>query len=138
MSPFRASIVESFRQRGVRCTSQRYAILECLLTNPKHPTAEEIFRTINRGDPRASLATVYKALHALAEAGLIRELSFGAAAAQFEANAERHHHFVCDHCGRTEDIPWVEIPRAPLLKSLAGRKVTCCEVVARGLCGKCA
>ena len=134
---FRDQLLTSFREQGVRCTAQRYAILDYLNRHPEHPTAEEIHKAINRADPRASLATVYKALHAMAEAGLIRELRIGGNAARFEAATVRHHHFVCDHCGQMEDIEWFELPKLP--KGVPSqRRVTGYEVVLHGLCPVCA
>lgn len=132
----RNQLLGSFRDRGVRCTAQRYAILDYLNRYPSHPTAEEIHKAINRADPRASLATVYKALHAMAEAGLIRELRLGGNAARFEAATARHHHFVCDHCGTMEDIDWFELPGLPS-KASGARKVTRYEVVLHGQCCAC-
>jgi Fur family peroxide stress response transcriptional regulator len=137
MVPHRGAIKESFRRQGVRCTAQRYAILEYLINHPVHPTAEEIHRAINKRDPRASLATVYKALHALAESGLIRELNLGSGAARFEYAIARHHHFVCAACGRAEDIPWFDIPGEPLRDAVGARLVTGCELVVRGACERC-
>ena len=134
----RDELLSCFRERGVRCTSQRYAILEHLAHHPEHPTAEQIYEAINRTDPRASLATVYKALHAMAGAGLIRELQLGGNAVRFEAATMRHHHFLCDRCRRMEDIEWFEVPEL-LKKRAAGRRsVRDYEVVLRGLCSSCA
>jgi len=133
---FKNQLLASFRERGIRCTAQRYAILDYLSRHPSHPTAEEIHKAINRVDPRASLATVYKALHAMAEAGLIRELRVGGNAARFEAATVRHHHFVCDHCGQMEDIEWFELPKLPQ-GSARRRRVTGYEVVLHGLCPAC-
>ncbi len=134
----REDILACFRERGVRCTSQRFAILEHLAHHPDHPTAEQIHEAINRADPRASLATVYKALHAMADAGLIRELQLGGNAARFEAVTGRHHHFLCERCGGMEDIEWFEVPEL-LKKRAAGRRVVRdCEVILRGLCAACA
>lgn len=112
--------------------------MERLILHPTHPTAEEVFQAINEGDPRASLATVYKALHALARAGLIRELVLGGPATRFEAVTERHHHFVCEACGRVEDVPWLEIPDAALQGALDGRSASSFEVILRGRCASCA
>ncbi len=137
MAVSRAAIRQTFRKEGVRCTSQRYAILEYLMANPTHPTAEEIHRAINRRDPRASLATVYKALHAMAQSGLVRELNLGGSAVQFEYKVEPHHHFVCDACGRSEDIPWFDIPASPLAESLGGRSARAYELVVQGTCQSC-
>jgi Fe2+ or Zn2+ uptake regulation protein len=134
---FRDQLLTSFREQGVRCTAQRYAILDYLNRHPEHPTAEEIHKAINRTDPRASLATVYKALHAMAEAGLIRELRIGGNAARFEAATVPHHHFVCDRCGQMEDIEWFELPKLP--KGVPSqRRVTGYEVVLHGMCPACA
>jgi hypothetical protein len=55
-SSSRPEILAAFRDRKVRCTPQRYIVLDYLNRNPKHPTAEEIYKAINRADPRASLA----------------------------------------------------------------------------------
>ena len=137
MSTLRNAIRESFREEGVRCTSQRYAILEHLMTNTAHPTAEEIHRAINRRDPRASLATVYKALHAMAKAGLIRELNLGGGSVRFESARARHHHFVCESCGRAEDVGWFEVPHDAVSNALGRRTLRYCEVLIRGRCEQC-
>lgn len=129
--------MEAFRERQVRCTPQRYSILYQLMHSPVHPTAEEIHTAINRQDPRASMATVYKSLHAMARAGLIRELNVGGHAVRFESNTEKHHHFVCDQCGRVEDVEWFDIPRLRSGARLGNRRMRQYEVVMRGLCSTC-
>ena len=75
-----------------------------------HATPDEIYRAINRANPRASRATVYDNLHALVRAGLIHEVAVDGKAVRFDANLERHHHFVCERCGRVEDIEWFDLP----------------------------
>ena len=137
LSRLRPRILASFHRHGVRCTSQRYAILEYLLRNRTHPTAEEIHTAINRADPRASLATVYKALHAMANAGLIREMNLGGGAVRFESHIDRHHHFVCENCGDAEDIPWFDLPELIASARVGMRKVKTYELVLRGLCEAC-
>ncbi len=138
MKSTKPEILEAFRERKVRCTPQRFVILDYLLRNHGHPTAEEIHESINRNDPRASLATVYKSLHALAKAGLIREVALEGTAARFESNTRRHHHFVCERCGRVEDVEWFDVPQVARRATRKGRKVSSYEVVLRGLCSACA
>lgn len=132
----RPEILEAFKERGIRCTPQRYVILEYLVKSPSHPTAEQIYHAINRSDPRASLATVYKSLHALVEAGLVREVSLGQVV-RFESKTERHHHFVCDRCGRVEDVEWFDVPQLARRATLGKRSVRDYALVLRGLCGNC-
>ena len=136
-SSSRPEILAAFRDRKVRCTPQRYTILDYLNRNPKHPTAEEIYKAINRTDPRASLATVYKSLHAMASAGLIREVTVEGNAARFESNIEKHHHFVCERCGKVEDIHWFDVPALARRNRLGHRTMHQYEVVIRGLCSSC-
>ncbi len=133
----RPEILAAFRERKVRCTPQRFSILDYLNRSPKHPTAEEIYKAINRSDPRASLATVYKSLHAMALAGLIREVTVEGNAARFESNMEKHHHFVCERCGRVEDVSWFEVPALSRRNLLGRRTLHRYEVVMRGLCNLC-
>lgn len=137
MSSYRPEILAAFRERKVRCTPQRYVILDYLKRSPKHPTAEEIYKAINRNDPRASLATVYKSLHAMARAGLIREVTVDGAAVRFESHMDKHHHFVCERCGRVEDIDWFEVPALATRNRLGHRKLREYEVLMRGLCSHC-
>jgi Fe2+ or Zn2+ uptake regulation protein len=133
----RPEILAAFRHGKVRCTPQRYTILNYLNRNPRHPTAEEIYQAINRTDPRASLATVYKSLHAMASAGLIREVTVEGNAVRFESNMDKHHHFVCERCGRVEDVSWFEVPALSRRTRLGRRTLHHYEVVIRGLCSDC-
>lgn len=109
-----------------------------LAGHPGHATAEEIYRGINRHDPRSSRATVYNAVHALARAGLLREIHVDGGPARFDANLEWHGHFLCERCGAIEDVEWIARPPLPRRAALAGRRVRHCEVVMRGLCAACA
>ncbi len=137
MSPDRSEILEAFKHSGLRCTSQRYAIFDYLVRHPVHPSAEQVYAAVNRKDPRASLATVYKALHALAEAGLIRELTLDGNAIRFEAATTRHHHFICRACGRVEDVDWFELPQFSRQVSIGARKLEGYDLVLHGLCESC-
>ncbi|HZL57700.1 MAG TPA: transcriptional repressor, partial [Bryobacteraceae bacterium] len=98
------AIDDAFQRTGVRRTPQRCFILEHLLTMPDHATAEELCLALNRRRAQASRATVYNTLHALVEAGLVREFALDGKAARYDANLEKHHHFVCDRCGAVEDV----------------------------------
>ncbi len=121
----------------MRCTPQRYGVMAFLMEHNGHPTAPEIFDGVNRRDPRSSRATIYNNLRDLVQAGLVREVAVEGRAARFDAKGMQHHHFVCDCCGKVEDIEWYEIP-IPATGSLGKRVLRECELIARGLCTKCA
>jgi Fur family peroxide stress response transcriptional regulator len=121
---------------GLRCTPQRYAVMAFLMEHSRHPTAAEIFEAVNRVDPCSSRATTYNNLRDLVQAGLVREVAVAGRAARFDAKDVRHHHFICDRCGKVEDIEWYDVPR-PASVSLEKRIVRECEIICRGLCAKC-
>ncbi|HZP33117.1 MAG TPA: Fur family transcriptional regulator [Candidatus Acidoferrales bacterium] len=128
---------QSLEDSGLRCTPQRYAVLAFLMEHNSHPTAAEIFKAVNRVDPRSSKATTYNNLKALVQAGLVREVAVEGRAARYDAKGMRHHHFVCDRCGKVEDMAFYDVPK-PASRSLGKRVVRECEVIFRGFCAKCA
>src|SRR4029079_10061318 len=131
------AIKRSLAGSGLRSTPQRYAVMAFLTKQKGHPTAAEIFKAVNRLDPRSSRATIYNNLRDLVQAGLVREVAVEGRAARFDAKGMRHHHFICDRCGVLEDMDWYEVP-APARGSLGKRVLRECELIFRGLCEKCA
>jgi Fur family peroxide stress response transcriptional regulator len=111
--------------------------MACLIHHAGHPTAAEIFEAVNRMDPRSTRATTYNNLRDLVQAGLVREVAVEGRAARFDAKGMRHHHFICDRCGRIEDLEWYDVPR-PASRSLGKRILREGELIFRGLCAKCA
>ena len=137
MSKLSFELDEAFESAALRPTAQRYAVLEFLAEHAVHSTAGEIFRAVNRNDPRASRATVYNNLRSLARAGLVREVMSEGKAARFDANLRPHHHFICERCGTVEDISWFDLPISAGRSALGGRDVSKYEVVFRGACVRC-
>jgi len=130
-------IQRALEDSGLRCTPQRYAVMAFLMEQNRHPTAAEIFKAVNRVDPRSSRATTYNNLRDLVQAGLVREVAVEGRAARFDAKGMRHHHFICDRCGTVEDLDWYNVPR-PAPPAFGKRIVRECELIFRGLCTKCA
>lgn len=122
---------------GLRCTSQRYAVMAFLLKHHGHPTAAETFEGVNLLDPRCSRATIYNNLRNLVRAGVVREVAVEGRAARFDAKGGRHHHFICDRCGVMEDIDWCKV-RPPSPAVLGKRTLRESEIIFRGLCERCA
>lgn len=89
----------------MRYSRQREAILSFLVSRKDHPTADVIYSHVKEEYPNISLGTVYRNLAQLADAGIIRRLSFGDAdTVHFDADTSPHHHFVCSGCGRVMDL----------------------------------
>jgi Fur family peroxide stress response transcriptional regulator len=102
--------LEILQQAGLRPTAQRAAILQFMIHEKRHWTADELFHQMRSSLPTLSLATVYNTLKAFVEAGVLKELTFGDAASRFDLNVSPHHHMVCDQCGRLQDIYLEAVP----------------------------
>jgi Fe2+ or Zn2+ uptake regulation protein len=134
----RAVLSSRLKEKGLRVTQQRVAVLEYLLTTPSHPTAEEVRFAVNRAVPTASRASVYNVLHSLKESGLVEELVLDDAVARYDANLDRHHHFICRACGAVEDVPFETFREAPRPRLAHGHVVEDYTVTLRGVCPGCA
>jgi len=126
------------RDRGLRATSSRLAVLEHLRTHPEQPMshAEIAEKLAGPWDP----ATIYRNLLDLVEIGLARRTDVGDHVWRFEsineAHKDGHPHFVCTECGVVACLPEMELvlPRAKTPRAVKHRKV---ELQLRGLCDSC-
>jgi Fur family transcriptional regulator, peroxide stress response regulator len=99
------ALTEKLAQRGYRLTPQRFYIVEALVGDDSHPTAEEIYARVRRVCPTTSLATVYKTLETLKEMGEVLELEFSDGSNRYDGlRPASHPHVVCERCGRIEDV----------------------------------
>lgn len=90
------------RQRGLRMTGEREALLRAALGGGAHFTLEELAQAVMRRNASASRATVYRSLPILVEAGILQPAPVSGEARRFElALGRRHHdHLQCRGCGR--------------------------------------
>lgn len=116
---------------------QREMILEAVSRTREHPTAETIYREIKESHPRLSLATVYRNLNQLCEAGTIRRLRLTDSPDRFDYNTAPHCHLCCSRCGRVTDLD-TPVEWDALLTRPAGCRIERCEVNFYGLCERCA
>ncbi len=113
--------IELLQKSGLRATSQRRTIVEVIAEHDGHLTAEEVYLEAKRLNPRVSLATVYRTLAVLKDAGLVEQRFLTAEhdRSHFElAGAPSHFHFRCLGCGKI-----IEFESREILKAL-GRELT--------------
>lgn len=94
------------RKAGLKITLPRMKILEILGTaEPRHMSAEDIYRRLLESHEDIGLATVYRVLTQFESAGLVTRHHFEGATAVFELNEGEHHdHIVCMDCGKVEEF----------------------------------
>ncbi|SET83907.1 Fur family transcriptional regulator [Oceanicella actignis] len=85
------SIIERCEAKGLRMTGQRRLLARLLQEADDHPDVEELHRRAAQEDANISLATVYRTVKLLEEAGILEKVDFGDGRARYE-DAEREHH----------------------------------------------
>jgi Fe2+ or Zn2+ uptake regulation protein len=126
------------RMAGRRNTRQLSVVLEAVQSSGvEHPSADRVFERVRRVLPRISLGTVYRNLQRLAEEGRIGVTHLADRAARFDPTPAAHDHFVCQRCGRIEDLPPTPPTAGLRLARRAGHQVTSHALVIYGRCRAC-
>lgn len=90
------TILDRLEAQGLRMTDQRRTIAQVIESADDHPDVEELHSRANALDPRISLATVYRTVKLLEEAGILERLEFGDGRARFEDSQRAHHDHLID------------------------------------------
>jgi Fur family ferric uptake transcriptional regulator len=96
---------------GLKATLPRMKILELFRNQvQRHLSADEAYRLLIEARADVSLATVYRVLAQLEQAGLLKRSSFQTGKAIYEIDDNMHHdHLVCVDCGQVEEFHDAEI-----------------------------
>jgi Fur family peroxide stress response transcriptional regulator len=126
------------RARGLPFTLQRRAIIEALLQDAYHPTADQIYDAIRAHVPGLSRPTVYRTLETLVRLGLACKVCHPGAAARYDAKTQRHHHLVCLQCVKMVDLEDASLDSIPLpAPGYLGFDIADYCIQFRGICRDC-
>ena len=94
------------KRAGLKATLPRLRILEVFeQAMPRHLSPEDVYRQLLSRNIEVGLATVYRVLAQLQQAGLLRLARFDAGKAMYELDDGSHHdHLVCTECGWVEEF----------------------------------
>lgn len=133
-----ARFQEACRQQGLKVTHQRTEVFRELAKTEEHPGAETIYKRVRKRIPALSLDTVYRTLRTLEDQGVIGRVGSGHDRIRFDANTDKHHHFVCTRCGAVRDFYSDELSalQAPPQAADMG-EVDDVYIELRGVCRRC-
>jgi len=138
-SPSQAPAEEHSQQQRTRNTVQRRAVL-CAIQDlaGTHPTAADVYAHLRPAHPNMSLATVYRALHALVQQRQIGETCIENVT-RYDDRPEPHHHALCRGCGAVADV-FAPLPPSAVrrLRESSPFVLDTCSVMFTGLCPSCA
>jgi Fe2+ or Zn2+ uptake regulation protein len=99
------AVREVLRDRGLRYSRPREAILAYMAEAPRHASAEALYQALRERGEDVSLSTVYLNLGVLVEAGLLREFKGVHGESLYDASVEPHYHLICRETGEVVDVP---------------------------------
>ena len=126
------------REAGQRGTRQRRAICRVLEEAVGPLSPQDVHRAARAQVPDLGIATVYRALKELEDAGWLESVAVAGLATRYEcAGRNHHHHFRCDGCDRLFDLSGCTHAIDLGLSTPPGFVVSGHEVVIHGLCRDC-
>lgn len=131
---------QELRNVGLKVTLPRVKILEILeRSNPRHMSAEDMYKALLDSGEDIGLATVYRVLTQFESAGLVTRHHFEGGHSVFELNQGDHHdHIVCVKCGRVDEFVDQEIERRQQqIASDKGYEITDHSLYLYGICPAC-
>lgn len=131
-------MITILKERQIRMTPQRRAILAYMMNSHHHPTVEEIYQDLLPDWPSLSLATVYNNLHVLVDEGIIIEMKFSDVTSRYDFMGHRHHHICCEHCNKICDFHFDDLPDiSHPVHEQTGFLVTETRLEVYGICPNC-
>ncbi len=99
--------------KQLKQTKQRQTVIEVFLESQNHVDAEGLLDNIKSKGFNIGLATVYRTLNLLREAGIVEQRSFADGRTLYEiAHPDEHHdHLVCLKCGKVVEFENEQIER---------------------------
>ena len=108
--------------KGVKLTDQRKIIAEVISKSKEaygesdHPDVDELYNRVSKIEPKISIATVYRTVKLLEEAGILAKHDFKGGKARYEINDD-HNHLIDIRTG--EIIEFVDNEIEELQKKIA-------------------
>ncbi|RLV49658.1 transcriptional repressor [Nocardioides mangrovicus] len=92
-----------------RATAQQSIVRDALQAHDGFRSAQDVFADLRAAGHRIGLSTVYRHLQSFAAQGIADVIHDGDGEATYrycgESHVgEHHHHLVCRHCGRAEEV----------------------------------
>ena len=131
-------ILQHLREKSVRITETRRAVLSYLVKSHDHPSADMIYQALLPAFPNMSLATVYNNLKVLIDEGFVSELKVrNDTTTYYDFMGHQHLNVICEKCGRIADMD-LDLPDVQQeAADQTGYQITKSQMVVYGICPDC-
>jgi Fur family ferric uptake transcriptional regulator len=138
---WKSDALNALEAAGYRRGGARAAVVELLGRQNCCLSAQDIHNQLRKARRPVGIASVYRALEALADLRLVKRVDAGDGIARYEpapVDGDHHHHLVCRDCGKVEAFSDSRLERAiDRVAGGLGYSVDEHEVVLVGACADC-
>ena len=131
-------VLNHLREKGVRITETRKAVIDFIIQSHDHPSADMIYQALLPAFPNMSLATVYNKLKVLIDEGFVSELKVrNDTTTYYDFMGHQHLNVICEKCGRIADMD-LDLPDVQQeAADQTGYQITKSQMVVYGICPDC-
>lgn len=130
----RSKALKMLEEHQIKTSYQRLTILEYLMEDRTHPTADNVYTALAGKVPVISRATVYNTLTLFLEKGLVSTMISARNELRYDLLTQPHGHFICNQCERIYNFPYRCNNQ---YVDLDGFEIVSAEIVLRGVCREC-
>ena len=135
----RTDLLNALRERGLRMTPQRRAIVAEVLRAQGHISPTAIARRVQADMPGVNPSTVYRTLALLEDVGVLQHSHVETGAEYHRAEEAHHVHLTCRNCGRDDELSLEEAGRLrQLIRRHHGFEADLTHFAITGVCADCA
>jgi len=129
------SAKEILEKENISPSIHRIKILEYIMINKNHPTADIIYQALSSEIPTLSKTTVYNTLHMFVEKGILLTVTPEENEIRYDILKPVHAHFKCEKCEKYYDIEQsFEFLHEEMID---GHKISEHNIFLSGICRKC-
>jgi len=108
-----------------------------ILFKSGHIDIEEIYKNVREIIPSISIATIYKNLKILVEAGIVKEVNINSFKTLYEVNTKPHIHSICKECKKIIDINLTNDEIRDFLQKIVQKEIESFEINIFTKCDEC-
>jgi Fur family ferric uptake transcriptional regulator len=133
-----SDVIEVLRERGLRMTPQRRAIVAEIMRTRGHISPTALSRKVQGEMPGVNPSTIYRTLALLEEVGVLAHAHMEGGAEYHRAEEAGHVHLTCSRCGSEDDLSLEEADAlVRLIERHHGFGPDLTHFAISGLCAEC-
>ena len=127
------------KDHNLRWTKQRKMMIESVARHPdRYFNIVEIDQYLREQFPGLSHDTIYRNFKEFEKLGIVElRQHHDQMQVKYSCDFTHHHHFICDICGRVQEIQMPPIDKEFFEKQLPGVKITGHRFELHGICAQC-